>query len=127
LKLEIWKKNMNKQIARQLTRIRRHNRVRSKVSGTAERPRLSVFRSNRGMFLQLIDDRAGKTLASAAVKEVKDKKLNKTEVALELGKILASKAVAKKIDQAVFDKGAYKFHGRVKAAAEGARAGGLKF
>jgi large subunit ribosomal protein L18 len=118
---------MNKQIVRQVKRIRRHARIRAKIEGTAECPRLSVFRSNRGMALQLIDDEAGKTLASAVIKEIKDKKLNKTEMAAELGKLLASKAVAKKIDKAVFDKSFYKFHGRVKAAAEGARSGGLKF
>ena len=118
---------MNKQIVRQVKRIRRHARIRAKIEGTAECPRLSVFRSNRGMALQLIDDEAGKTLASAVIKEIKDKKLNKTEMATELGKLLASKAVEKKIAKAVFDKSFYKFHGRIKAAAEGARAGGLKF
>jgi large subunit ribosomal protein L18 len=118
---------MNKQIVRQVKRIRRHARVRAKIDGTVECPRLSVFRSNRGMTLQLIDDESGKTLASAVIKEIKDKKLNKTEVAAELGKLLASKAVTKKISKAVFDKSFYKFHGRIKAAAEGARAGGLKF
>ncbi|HTW96039.1 MAG TPA: 50S ribosomal protein L18 [Candidatus Methylomirabilis sp.] len=118
---------MNKQIVRQIKRIRRHARIRAKIIGTAEKPRLSVFRSNRGMFLQLIDDAAGKTLVSASVSESKAKKLNKTELAAELGKLLAKKALAKKISAVVFDKGAYKFHGRVKAAAEGAREGGLKF
>jgi large subunit ribosomal protein L18 len=118
---------MNKQIARQLQRARRHKRIRAKINGTAECPRFSVFRSNRGMFLQLIDDEAGKTLVSAFTKEIKKTKVNKTEMAAELGKLLAQKAVAKKIARAVFDKGAYKFHGRIKAVAEGARAGGLKF
>lgn len=118
---------MNKQIIRQITRKRRHNRVRSKVSGTAECPRFSVFRSNRGMYLQLIDDVNGKTLANAITKEIKAQKLSKTEMAAALGKLLAEKAIAKKISKIVFDKGSYKFHGRVKAAAEGARAAGLKF
>ena len=118
---------MDKQIVRQVKRIRRHARIRAKIKGTLERPRFSVFRSNRGMALQLIDDEAGKTLVSAVVKEIKAKKLNKTEMAAELGKLLAEKAVAKKIGQVVFDKSFYKFHGRIKAAAEGARAGGLKF
>jgi ribosomal protein L18, bacterial type len=118
---------MNKQIVRQVKRIRRHARIRAKISGTAERPRFSVFRSNKGMALQLINDEAGKTLASAVAKEIKDKKLNKTELAAALGKLLAEKAVAKKIEKVVFDKSFYKFHGRVKAAAEGARAAGLKF
>jgi large subunit ribosomal protein L18 len=118
---------MNKQIVKQLTRARRHGRVRSKVSGAAECPRFSVFRSNRGMYLQLIDDVSGKTLANAITKEIKAQKLNKTEMAAALGKLLAEKAIAKKISKVVFDKGSYKFHGRVKAAAEGARAAGLKF
>jgi len=119
--------NMDKQIKRQIKRIRRHARIRAKIMGTKERPRFSVFRSNRGMALQLIDDEAGKTLASAVVKEIKTKKLNKTEMAAALGKLLAEKAMAKKISQVVFDKGFYKFHGRVKAAAEAARAAGLIF
>lgn len=118
---------MNKQIKQQARRARRHARVRAKISGTASCPRFSVFRSNSGIFLQLIDDEAGKTLVSAGVKEVKEKKLTKTEAATELGKILAIKAVEKKISKVVFDKGFYKFHGRVKAAAEGAREAGLKF
>lgn len=118
---------MNKQVFKQIKRERRHKRIRAKVAGTAEKPRFSVFRSNRGMFLQLIDDLSGKTLVSANVKELKAAKVTKTEAAEELGKLLATKAVAKKIVTAVFDKGPYKFHGRVKAAAEGARAAGLKF
>jgi large subunit ribosomal protein L18 len=118
---------MNKQIVRQTKRIRRHARIRAKIKGTAECPRFSVFRSNRGMALQLIDDETGKTLISAVAKEIKAKKLNKTELAAELGKLLAEKAVAKKIEKVVFDKSFYKFHGRVKAAADSARAGGLKF
>lgn len=118
---------MNKQIKKQVKRIRRHARIRAKIKGTAECPRFSVFRSNRGMALQLIDDEAGKTLASAVAKEIKDKKLNKTELAAVLGKLLAEKAVAKKIDKTVFDKSFYKYHGRIKAAADGARAAGLKF
>jgi large subunit ribosomal protein L18 len=118
---------MDKQIKRQVKRTRRHARIRAKIKGTAECPRFSIFRSNRGMFLQLIDDESGKTLASAGVKEIKAKKLKKSEMASELGKLLATKAVAKKISKIVFDKSFYKFHGRVKAAAEGARAGGLKF
>jgi large subunit ribosomal protein L18 len=119
--------NMNKQIIKQIRRARRHKRIRAKINGTADCPRLSVFRSNKGMYLQLIDDETGKTLASANIEEIKGKKMNKTEMASELGKILATKAATKKIVKAVFDKGFYKFHGRVKAAAEGARVGGLKF
>ena len=117
---------MDKNKANNQKQARRHARVRSKVSGTAACPRLSVFRSNRSMFLQLIDDEAGKTLASAAVKELK-KAGTKTESSKELGKLIAEKAKGKKIEAVVFDRGSYKYHGRVKAAAEGAREGGLNF
>ncbi|MFA5000169.1 MAG: 50S ribosomal protein L18 [Patescibacteria group bacterium] len=117
---------MDKNKAKNQRQGRRHARVRAKVSGTEARPRLNVFRSNRGMFLQLIDDAEGKTLASAATKEVK-KASGKVEASREAGKSLAAKAKAKKITKAVFDRGAYKYHGRVKAAAEGAREGGLEF
>ncbi len=105
---------------------RRHNRVRAKISGTASCPRLSVYRSNRAMFLQLIDDEAGKTLASASTIEVKEAG-KKTEISLNLGKLIAKKAKAKDISKVVFDRGSYKYHGRVKAAADGAREGGLIF
>jgi large subunit ribosomal protein L18 len=105
---------------------RRHARVRAKISGTADRPRLSVFRSNKGMFLQLIDDEKNITLASASVFEIKSKG-KKTELSEELGKLIAKKAKDKKISSVVFDRGSYKYHGRVKAVAEGAREGGLKF
>ncbi len=105
---------------------RRHARVRAKVAGSVNRPRLSVFRSNRGMFLQLIDDAAGKTIVSASSIEVKAKG-KKIEISKELGKLIAEKAVAKKITAVIFDRGAYKYHGRVQAVAEGAREGGLEF
>ncbi|MFA5109438.1 MAG: 50S ribosomal protein L18 [Patescibacteria group bacterium] len=105
---------------------RRHDRVRAKVSGTAVRPRLSVFRSNRAMFLQLIDDFTGQTLVSAAAKEIK-KTAGKIDLGKELGKLIAEKAKAKKITKVTFDRGAYKYHGRVKAVADGAREGGLEF
>jgi len=105
---------------------RRHARVRAKISGTNERPRLSVYRSNRAMFLQLIDDDAGVTLASASSLEVKAAG-KKTEISLNLGKLIAEKAKTKKISVVVFDRGSYKYHGRVKAVADGAREGGLKF
>jgi large subunit ribosomal protein L18 len=117
---------MDKNKAKNQQQARRHARVRAKVSGTATCPRLSVFRSNRGMFLQLVDDEAGKTLASAAVKELKQPG-TKTEASKELGKLIAEKAKSKKIEAVVFDRGSYKYHGRVKAAAEGAREGGLNF
>lgn len=100
--------------------------MRAKVTGTAERPRLSVFRSNKHIFLQLIDDLKGKTIVSASDHKTK-KKINKTEMAKETGKELAKSAKAKKIGMAVFDRGGYKYHGRIKAAAEGAREEGLKF
>ncbi|MDI3496336.1 MAG: large subunit ribosomal protein [Patescibacteria group bacterium] len=105
---------------------RRHGRVRVKISGTAKRPRLSVFRSNRGMYLQLIDDNEGKTLVSAASREIKEKG-KKIELSFKLGKLIAEKAKKQKIEAVVFDRGSYKYHGRVKAVADGAREGGLKF
>lgn len=105
---------------------RRHGRVRAKVSGSELRPRLSVFRSNRGMFVQLINDENSQTLASAHTKEIKNPGA-KTDKSLELGKLLAEKAKAKGITSVVFDRGCYKYHGRVKAVADGAREGGLQF
>jgi large subunit ribosomal protein L18 len=109
-------------------RKRRHRRVRGKVAGTAERPRLVVTRSNRGIAAQLVDDMAGKTLASASWLQVaKSFKGNKTAQAAEVGKLLSASAKQAKIEQAVFDRGGYLYHGRVKALAEAAREGGLKF
>ena len=109
-------------------RQRRHRRVRGKVRGTAERPRLVVTRSNRGIVAQLVDDANGRTLASASWLQVKKSfKGNKTAQAAEVGKLLAEKAKAAKIDNAVFDRGGYLYHGRVKALADAAREGGLKF
>ena len=109
-------------------RLRRHKRVRGKVSGTAERPRLVVTRSNRGIVAQLVDDAAGRTLASASWLQVtKSFKGDKTAQAAEVGKLLAESAKKASIDAAVFDRGGYLFHGRVKALAEAAREGGLSF
>ena len=108
-------------------RERRHRRVRGKISGTAERPRLAVYRSNRGIFAQLVDDENGRTLASASWTTVGKKEAKKTEQASEVGKALASAAKAAGIDRCVFDRGGYLYHGRVKALAEGAREGGLQF
>src|SRR3954451_22488691 len=108
-------------------RLRRRRRVRSKVQGTAERPRISVFRSNRGLFAQLIDDDAGRTLASVQWTEEALRSLKPMEQASEAGKLLASRAKDAGIDTAVFDRGGYQYHGRVKALAEGAREGGLIF
>lgn len=111
---------------KQAKRIRRKGRVRAKVSGTATCPRLSVFRSNRGIYGQIINDEIGVTIVSVSASEAKAKG-NKTAISLELGKLIAEKAVAKGISRIVFDRNGYKYHGRVKAFAEGARSGGLKF
>jgi large subunit ribosomal protein L18 len=109
-------------------RQRRHRRVRGKVTGTAERPRLVVTRSNRGIVAQLVDDVNGRTLASATWLQLKKSaKGNKTAQAAEVGKLLAQNAKSAKIDRAVFDRGGYLYHGRVKALADAAREGGLKF
>jgi large subunit ribosomal protein L18 len=109
-------------------RARRHRRVRGKVFGTAERPRLVVFRSNRGIEAQLVDDLDGKTLAAASWLNLKKSfKGNKTEQAAEVGKLLAANAKKADVESVVFDRGGYLYHGRVKALAEAAREGGLKF
>ncbi len=109
-------------------RLRRHRRVRGKVRGSAERPRLQVFRSNRGIFAQLTDDDTGRTVAAASWMDLpKSFKGDKTEQAAEVGKRLADSAKKAGVDAAVFDRGGYLYHGRVKALAEGAREGGLKF
>jgi large subunit ribosomal protein L18 len=109
-------------------RLRRHRRVRGRVSGTAERPRLAVFRSNRGIFAQLVDDDAGKTVAASSwVGLPKSFKGDKTEQAAEVGKRLAAEAKKAGIEAVVFDRGGYLYHGRVKALADGAREGGLIF
>jgi large subunit ribosomal protein L18 len=108
-------------------RQRRHRRVRGKVSGTAERPRLAVFRSNRGIFAQLIDDDSGRTLAAASWLGLKGHSGNKTDQATAVGKALADAAGKAGVTSCVFDRGGYLYHGRVKALAEGAREGGLQF
>jgi large subunit ribosomal protein L18 len=109
-------------------RLRRHRRVRAKVSGTAERPRLVVSRSNKGISAQLVDDLAGRTLAAASwIGLKKSFKGTKTEQAAEVGKLLAANAKKAGIETVVFDRGGYLYHGRVKALAEGAREGGLNF
>ena len=108
-------------------RERRHRRIRGKVVGTAERPRLAVFRSNKGIFAQLIDDESGKTLAGASWLGLGTFKGSKTEQAAEVGKAVAAAAKKAGIEDVVFDRGGYLYHGRVKALAEGAREGGLKF
>jgi large subunit ribosomal protein L18 len=108
-------------------RLKRRRRVRAKVIGTAERPRISVFRSNRGIFAQLIDDSAGRTIAAVAWTEEPLRSLSRAEQAGKAGELLAERAKAAGIERAVFDRGGYQYHGRVKALAEGAREGGLKF
>ena len=108
-------------------RLRRHRRVRGKVSGTAERPRLVVFRSNKGIFAQLVDDESRRTLASASWLQQRSLQGTKTEQAAEVGKSLAKAATSAGIEHCVFDRAGYLYHGRVKALAEGAREGGLQF
>ena len=109
-------------------RLRRHRRVRAKVIGTAERPRLAVFRSNRGIEAQLVDDLSGKTLASASHLGLgKSFKGDKSEQAAEVGKMLAANAKQAGVETCVFDRAGYLYHGRVKALADGAREGGLSF
>ncbi len=108
-------------------RLKRRRRVRAKVHGSAERPRISVFRSNRGVFAQLIDDESGRTLASVNWTESDLRSLKPMEQAKKAGELLGQRASAAGITTAVFDRGGYQYHGRVKALAEGAREGGLKF
>lgn len=107
-------------------RARRAHKVRAKVQGTTKQPRLSVFRSLKHISAQIIDDSTGKTLVSASDKDI-SKQESKIELAKEVGKALAAKAVKKKITKVVFDRGPYTYHGKVKALADGARDGGLKF
>ena len=119
---------MVKQADKNKARLKRHKRVRAKISGTALRPRLNVFRSTNNIYAQLIDDVAGVTLASASTL---DKELNgyggNKEAAKKVGKLIAERAAQKNITEVVFDRGGYIFHGRVKELAEGAREGGVKF
>ena len=106
-------------------RLKRRRRVRAKVHGTAMRPRISVFRSNRGIFAQLIDDDTGRTVAAVNWTESSLRRLKPMEQATRAGVLLAERAQAAGIDTAVFDRGGYQYHGRVKALADGAREGGL--
>ena len=106
-------------------RLKRRRRVRAKVSGTAERPRISVFRSNRGIFAQLVDDQAGHTLAAVQWTEAELKGLKRAEAAAKAGELLAQRARAAGVERAVFDRGGYQYHGHVKAFAEGVREGGI--
>ena len=111
----------------QQRRLRRRRRVRARVSGTAERPRLSVYRSNKGVFAQLIDDRKGHTVAAVNWIEPELKSLTATDQAKRAGELLAERAKAAGVETCVFDRGGYQYHGRVKALADGAREGGLQF
>src|SRR3954452_5234815 len=106
-------------------RLKRRRRVRAKVHGTSERPRISVFRSNRGIAAQLVDDVAGKTIAAVQWTEPELRDLKKAEQSTKAGELLAQRAKAAGIESAVFDRGGYQYHGRVKAFAEGVREGGL--
>ncbi|MBR4722173.1 MAG: 50S ribosomal protein L18 [Muribaculaceae bacterium] len=112
-----------------ITKIERRNkiktRIRGKISGTAARPRMSVFRSNKGIYVQLIDDQAGKTLAAASSKGITEG--TKVEIAAKVGALIAQKAAEVGITEVVFDRNGYLFHGRVKSLADAARKGGLKF
>ena len=117
--------------SRQLVRAKKHMKIRNRFSGTAERPRLAVFRSNNHMYAQIIDDTVGKTLAAASTleKDVKAEleKTNNVDAAAYLGTVIAKRALEKGITEVVFDRGGYIYHGRVQALADGAREGGLKF
>ncbi len=119
---------MVKKTDRKMERTRRHIRVRRKISGTPDRPRLCIYRSNCNLYVQIIDDVAGNTLVAASTldKGIKTKHANK-EAAKELGTLIAKKALDKKIETVVFDRGGYIYHGVVKELAEAAREGGLKF
>jgi large subunit ribosomal protein L18 len=129
---------MEKRIKKEI-RARRHLRVRAKVSGTGQKPRLCVFRSNKHIYASLIDDEKNKTLLVVNDKEIKKSKVDKSKAgkeekmaakvatAYEVGQLIAQKALKNKIEKVVFDRGGYKYHGRVKALADGARKGGLKF
>lgn len=110
-------------------KLRRHLSIRRRISGTPERPRLCVFRSNEHIYAQLIDDTTGRILTgvSSLAAELRNNKLKPTEMALEVGKLVAAKAKEQGITKVVFDRAGYRYHGRVKAVAEGARQGGLEF
>ncbi len=112
---------------KRIKRQKRAKRIRAKIFDTAKRPRLSIFRSNKHIYVQLIDNKKGETLASASDLEIEKADKGKVNKALLVGQLIAKKAHDLKIKEVVFDKGSYKYHGTVKALAEGAREGGLKF
>ncbi|MCL1913502.1 MAG: 50S ribosomal protein L18 [Eubacteriaceae bacterium] len=120
---------MIKKTSRNKNRLKRHLRIRGKISGTPERPRLCVFRSNKYIYAQLIDDINGTTLAAATTQNLKEilEKTNDTEAAKQVGKAIAASALEKGYESVVFDRNGYLYHGRVKEFAEAAREGGLKF
>lgn len=117
-------KNM---LSKKVKRNRIHIKIRKKISGTKDRPRFCVFRSNSHIYAQLIDDNSGKVLVSASDVKLKDKKATKVQHATEVGKMIAKEALSMKIEKVVFDRGGFIFHGRVKAVADGAKEAGLKF
>ncbi len=117
----------NKEKIKNQLRQKRKRRIRVKLVGTKEKPRLNIFRGLKHINAQIIDDTAGKTLVAVSDLELKSKKGTKVDKAKEVGKLLAEKAKEKKIGQVIFDRAGYKYHGRIKAVAEGAREGGLKF
>jgi large subunit ribosomal protein L18 len=112
---------------KQQQRLRRRRRVRARIRGSAQRPRLSVYRSNRGVFAQLIDDDSGHTLAAVSWMEPDLRELSPTDQAKRAGELLAQRATDAGVQSCVFDRGGYRYHGRIRALAEGAREGGLKF
>ena len=118
---------MSQTATRPARRLRRRRRVRAKVRGTAERPRLSVFRSNRGVVAQLIDDREGRTLVGVNWTEPELRELPRMDQARRAGELIAERAKGAGVESCVFDRGGYRYHGRVKALADGAREGGLRF
>jgi len=117
---------MNKKVKNNL-RLRRKKRISAKVFGTAKSPRLAVFRSQKNIYVQVIDDHKGKTLASANLREISGKVKNNLEGAGKIGELIAQKCEKLKISKIVFDRSGYKYHGKIKALAEGARKKGLKF
>lgn len=114
-------------LKKQEKRQRRHKKIRARMFGTAKAPRLNVFKSAKHIYAQLINDENGKTVASVSDVKLKKTKATKTDKAKEIGKLIAEKAKGLKVEKVVFDRGGYKYHGRIKAVAEGAREGGLKF
>jgi len=114
-------------LEKQIKRNRIHKRIRAKIFGTKNTPRLCVFKSAKHIYAQLIDDENGKVLALVSDIKIKHKNGKKVDRSMEVGKLIAKEAIAKKIEKVVFDRGGFVFHGRIKAVADGAREGGLKF